>query len=90
MFKWFKRKPSPPPIEEILANMMKASGQAAALSVVHAIFASIGIEDMEKIIARAKENQGKLGHNDYTSLAELYLELLRQRGVKKHEYDTPV
>lgn len=38
--------------------------------VLHTMLANIGIDALERIVAKAKENQKTVGHYDYKPLAE--------------------
>ena len=44
----------------------------ARKSLVDDIFARIGIDELEEIIEKGKENRKEKGHTDYTNLGQLY------------------
>lgn len=50
----------------------------AKREVLHTILSDIGIDTLEALIEKARENQRNMGHCDYTSVAEEWLKLRRK------------
>lgn len=45
----------------------------------HKMLSDIGLDDLEKIIQKGKDNRKRVGHTDYTNLTEIYLMTMRGR-----------
>ena len=47
--------------------------------LVWIMLSDLGVHELEKIIEKAKENREKEGHHNYGNLAELYIQIMRER-----------
>lgn len=59
------------------ADMQRLVSQIALRvkrEVIHTFLSDIGIQRLEAILEEAKENRRKVGHNNYTTLATVWLE----------------
>lgn len=57
-------------------------------NLTHWMLATIGVDELEKIIEASKENRKLVGHSDYTSLSELWIKIMNQRQNKINQERT--
>lgn len=61
---------------EFMANRVAALVER---KIVHTMLADLGVAELERVVAQAKENQKTGGQSDYANLAELYIKIMRER-----------
>lgn len=56
-------------------------------NLIHVMLADLGVEELEKIVVKAKANQKQDGQSNYSNLAELYITIMQERrdGTQKKE-----
>ena len=60
--------------------------QLLKLEVLHSLFSDMGIEVLVATLEQLTKNRKELGHSDYTSLAEIWLE--SQEEIKSRRVDS--
>lgn len=60
--------------EEELQRFVAQVAIRVKTEIVHTFLSEIGIQRLEAVLEKAKQNNHTIGHNDYTSLAQVWLE----------------
>ena len=55
----------------------KRIAHAVTHEVVYTIFADLSVEVLKEVVDLAKKNRETKGHSDYTSLADLYVSIMK-------------
>ena len=53
-----------------------------AQELVNILLADLSVDTLQSLIIQADQNRDKVGHSDYSSLAELYCSIMRSRREK--------
>lgn len=67
--------------EKELQRLVAQIAYRVKKEVIHTFLAEMGIKRLEAILAQAKLNRETKGHNDYTALAEVWLDNRRRIGM---------
>ncbi len=71
---WLRRK-----LTELLSEAMRAEFTHLRYEMRHDLIASIGLEDMARIVKQGYRNRREVGHTDYTNLTKMYIEIVSKR-----------
>ena len=52
---------------------------AVAVEITWSLLADLGVAELERILEQAKKNREAEGNHNYRSLAELYVQIMRER-----------
>lgn len=72
--KWFKKLKY-----EFIERFTARLAYRITEDIVHKMLADLGVDELDLIVKRARENREKVGHSDYRNLAELYISIMRER-----------
>lgn len=66
-------------LRRVFINAFRAEFTQLRYELRHDMLASIGLEELEKVVQQGKKNRKTKGHSDYTNLTQMFIEITNKR-----------